>query len=247
MENVQEKKGLGTLAWIGIGCGALTLIIIVIVLIGGLFVAGKVKEVASDFEKNPELAAARLFVKLNPEIEEVKSDEDTGTITIREKETGKEITASFEDIKDGKFTFTDEDGKKVTFGVDSDDDGGSLTISSEGEEITIASGKNSGEIPEWVPIADGLKVGNKSNVTTDNFFSGSFTATSDQAMNKIKKYYQGTLSKNGYSVNLQTFSDDTSENSVITGTQESTSRTITVFIEADNNVTTVNITYTQGE
>ena len=49
----QKKKGLGALAWIGIGCGAAIVIGLVLVFGAGFFLVSKVKDVAEDFTENP--------------------------------------------------------------------------------------------------------------------------------------------------------------------------------------------------
>ena len=109
----QVKKGLPALAWIGIGCGVIILIGAIALVAGGVFVAKKVKDVAGDFEKNPALASARMIVKLNPEWEEVSTDDKAGTITVREKKTGKEMTFGLDDLAKGRVTLSSE-GKSYT-------------------------------------------------------------------------------------------------------------------------------------
>ena len=79
-----ERTGLHPLAWVGIGCGAILMVIVIaVVMVGGFFLARTVKDVAEDFEDNPGLAAARFIVKASPELEEVEVDEDAGTMTVR--------------------------------------------------------------------------------------------------------------------------------------------------------------------
>ncbi len=73
-----ERKGLGTLAWIGIGCGVLLVVVVIALAVTSWFVVGKARQVAVDVEGNPALAAARMIVKLNPELEEVEVDQDAG-------------------------------------------------------------------------------------------------------------------------------------------------------------------------
>ncbi len=91
-ETTAKKKGLGPLAWIGIGCGALVVIVAVALVVVGLIAAKKIKDVAGDFKDNPEMAAARLIVKMNPELEEVSADEQAATITVRHTKTGEVVT-----------------------------------------------------------------------------------------------------------------------------------------------------------
>ena len=90
------------------------ILVLVVVMVGGFFVARKVQDVAADFEDNPAMATARMIVKLNPEYEEVSTDEEAGTMKVRNTETGEVITVNFEDIEEGKFSFTtDEPGTTV--------------------------------------------------------------------------------------------------------------------------------------
>ena len=96
-EGAPAKKGLPVWAWIGIGCGALSILVLVVLMVGGFFVARKVQDVAADFEENPAMATARMIVKLNPELEEVATDEEAGTITVRNRKTGEVITVNFEE------------------------------------------------------------------------------------------------------------------------------------------------------
>ena len=81
-EQAPAKKGLPVWAWIGIGCGALMILVLVVVMVGGFFVARKVKDVAADLEQNPARTIARGIIMANPELEEVSTDEENGTMTI---------------------------------------------------------------------------------------------------------------------------------------------------------------------
>ncbi|HSF39476.1 MAG TPA: hypothetical protein VLT87_06755, partial [Thermoanaerobaculia bacterium] len=114
------KKGLGPLAWVGIGCGALLVIGVV-----AMFAVGYIaKRQLDKFEDNPAMAAATLAVRLNPELELVKADEENNTLTVKNKKTGEVVTLSAEDIKEGKFTVTTDEGT-TTFDADGDGkDGG---------------------------------------------------------------------------------------------------------------------------
>ena len=75
-EAAPQKKGLSTWAWIGIGCGVLVVIATVVLVAVGFFAARKLQDVAGDldFKDNPEMASARLFVRMNPELGAVLQD-----------------------------------------------------------------------------------------------------------------------------------------------------------------------------
>ncbi len=71
---------------------------------------GKLSDFAKEMESNPDAAAVRaaeLVLRLNPDVDVLSSDPAAGTITVREKKTGKEVTFDLEDIKAGKFSITD--------------------------------------------------------------------------------------------------------------------------------------------
>lgn len=130
------KKGMHPMAWVGIGCGTVMLIgvIAMVLLVGWCRV--KVDEVAKDYEENPERTTAEMVVKLNPEIEKVSSDDAAGTITIREKKTGKEMTLNYADIQEGKFSVTTDEGTATV-----ERDGTGLTTTTpDGQTTTYASG-----------------------------------------------------------------------------------------------------------
>ena len=108
-------------------------------MVGGFFLARTVKNVAEDFEDNPGLAAARFIVKAHPELEEVDVDEESGTMTIRNTKTGELITVNFDDIKEGRFSWT-ADGEEVTVDVSDAEDGTVRIESSDGDGFALTTG-----------------------------------------------------------------------------------------------------------
>ena len=91
-EVVPPKKKTSIWVWLLGGCLLLLLLVGGACVVGGYFVAQKVKGVAGDFEDNPAKAAAELVVKLNPDLEMVESDDEDGSITVRNSSTGEEST-----------------------------------------------------------------------------------------------------------------------------------------------------------
>ncbi len=86
--------------WIGITC--LTLF-----LLGAgtcVFVSIRATKRTEEFRTDPELATVELILSANPDLEEVSSNKDAKTIAVRDKKTGQVTTATFEDIKSGKFS-----------------------------------------------------------------------------------------------------------------------------------------------
>ena len=88
------KKGLHPLAWVGIGCGGL----LVVVIIAGAILVGmakrKYEEIRDDFATAPEKTAAEMIVRMNPDLEMVRNDEGSGEMTVLVRDTGEEVTVS---------------------------------------------------------------------------------------------------------------------------------------------------------
>lgn len=87
------KKGLGTGAMIGIGCGAIVLLAIIVFVIGAVMFGGKVKDFAEEAQKNPTRANATMMVKLSAGTMEMVAEDDANKrYTVKETKTGKLTT-----------------------------------------------------------------------------------------------------------------------------------------------------------
>ena len=240
---VPERKGLHPLAWVGIGCGVLMVIIIAVIMVGGFFLARTVKDVAEDFENNPGLAAAKLIVKASPDLEEVDVDEDAGTMTVRNTKSGELITVNFDDIKEGRFSWT-ADGEEVTVDVSDAEDGTVKIESSDGDGFAITTGAAvSEEIPDWVPVYTGSEPANRGTMKTNDSVNGNFTLGTDDAVSEVLEFYREHLKSIGFQVTVNTYSGGDNEGAMINSVQEAEDRTVIVVIGSDDGSTTVNVTY----
>src|ERR1700694_1807754 len=82
-------KKSNVLKWVLIGIGACFMLVVVAVVGLGLFVAQKAKQAGLDpdlIKKSPALAAAKMMVAANPDVEMVSADEGTGDHRSREKD-----------------------------------------------------------------------------------------------------------------------------------------------------------------
>src|ERR1700691_5725419 len=119
---------------------------------GGLFLVHKAKQAGFDAElmrNNPGLATARLLAATNPDLEVVSSDDGRGVVTIRQRSTGKTMTVTFDDMKQGKFTFREDGKDAVTLEAHGGGDTGSLQMKSGSESLTI--GASQATMPAWIP------------------------------------------------------------------------------------------------
>ncbi|HSI13542.1 MAG TPA: hypothetical protein VK961_15970 [Chthoniobacter sp.] len=96
------KKGLGPLAWLGIGCGALIVIIIVVLVVFGMVAGPKLKKFAEEAQKNPTRATATTMVSMTGgQFEMVKEDDVNKRYTVRQKSNGQ-LTTIYWDAKQNK-------------------------------------------------------------------------------------------------------------------------------------------------
>jgi len=245
-EQTPAKKGLPVWAWVGIGCGALAILVMIVVTVAGFFLASKVKDVAADFEKNPAMATARMIVKLNPELEEVATDEEDGTITVRNTKTGEEITVNFEDIEEGKFSFT-SGGREITVDATGLEDSGSIKVTDDKGAVVFSTGKTSAEdIPPWVPVYPGAEPTSRHTMRSDENFTGGFEIVTSARVADVLEFYRSALGDAGYEVSVNTFSQDDSEGGMVNGSNEGEQRSVIVILNSEDGATKVVVSYNQG-
>jgi hypothetical protein len=87
------KKGLGTGAKIGIGCGVVVLLGIIAFVIASVMLGGKIKEFAEEAQKNPTRTTATTMVKFSGGAMEMVAEDDANKrYTVKETKTGKLTT-----------------------------------------------------------------------------------------------------------------------------------------------------------
>jgi hypothetical protein len=200
------KKGLSTGAKIAIGC-----LVAVVVAIGGCLAIGgyglyRLKQWVGDVEKDPNAAtvkAVELAMKLNPEVDVVASDPKAGTITLREKKTGKVVTFNAIDLQAGKFTF-EEDGKKATFDFDQKGEaGGALTIETEEGKAVFGAGE-AVAVPSWVPSYPGAAQEGFNSLEAGGERTGTFTLRTADSVEQVVAWYEAELKSAGFEVEKST-------------------------------------------
>ncbi len=107
----QQKKGLPPLAWAGIGCGSIA----ILVLVGVAFVATKIgKGMMKSLNEHPAKAAVEAVFKDYPTLEKTAENPEQGSFTLRTKSSGKEVSpVSYEDWLHGKVMIEDASGGSV--------------------------------------------------------------------------------------------------------------------------------------
>jgi len=83
------KKGLGVLGWLGIGCGGLVLVAVIIIGAGAVWLKPAIKQFVADQKTNPVRAAANLAVSASlGQLEMVAEDDVKKRYTLRQKTNG---------------------------------------------------------------------------------------------------------------------------------------------------------------
>ncbi len=219
------KKGIGTVGWVLIGLGGFCLLIGVLVVGAGFFVAHKVKDAGFDSElaqKNPQLAAAKVMAALNPDVEVIRVDDEKGMLTIREKKTGKTITINADDVKNGRITFSDDStGDKVSFGA--------------GTDI---------KLPSWIPEYPGSRPEGTVSATGHNGEGGMAHFTTSDSVTKVLAFYQDELKGAGFKITSNVSGDSgDSKGGLITAENTDTKHTVLVTVGSSDKGTEVALTY----
>ena len=196
----------------------------------GLFIVHKARQAGLDPElmrRNPGMAVGKLLAAANPDAEVVSTDDNAGTITMRDKKTGKVVTMTFDQAKSGGLKFTAE-GEK-------------------GETATMEfGGSAANKLPSWVPKYPGateqgtFSVRGSSNDGSGE--GGNFTYTTRDPAAKVMEFYQDKAKDLGMKVDLTSHAD---QGGMMIVTDQDNKRSLTVVVGESAGQTTVNVTYGQ--
>jgi hypothetical protein len=193
------KKGSNALVWILGGCGGILVLGAVVVAIFFSWVGPKMKGFAESSKRNPALMAAKIMVAVNPDLEIVAEDDTAGTLTVRNKKTGEQVTMNAEDIKKGRLKFTNQKGEEVTF--EGSGDAGKEGFSVKSKDGTMTFGKASAQaMPSWVPSYPGAKPMASVSKTSVEGIYGSYSFQTKDSAAKILDYFDRELNGDGFSV-----------------------------------------------
>lgn len=241
-----RKKGLPALAWVGIGCGALLVIALIVAAAGFWWLGNKARDFAGDFEDNPAMAAAVMAVRVNPEVELVDSDKDAGTLTVRNKETGEEMTFDLDEIEDGKLEVLTGDGERSSFTFGGGEGGVEITAEKDGETSRMRFGAGDAEeIPDWVPIYPGSEPSGTFLTTTSEGTSGAFGVSTSDPPDEVLSWYGEQVEELGIDPRRSEFSTPVSRGGTVTGSTED--REIGVTVTSQDEGTMVTITFSDRQ
>jgi hypothetical protein len=209
------------LLYVLLALGGFVVLILIAVVGLGLFVAHKAKQAGLDgdlIRRNPAEAAARMMVAANPDLEFVSADDGRQEIIVRDKKTGKVVTMSFNDAKNGKLVVKSDEG---TFRVGGD-----------------------AKVPAWVPDYPGSQPQGAYSAQEKGEEAGSFTFKTKDAGDKVIKYYQNQFQASGMKVTTNlTSQNGQSGGGMLVAEDDSRKHTITVILGGEGSETSVAVTY----
>lgn len=233
------KKGGGVWLWVVGGCLGLLLIGGIAIAVLGYWGFKTVQETtglsAEEMENRPAFAAAKLLVALNPDIELVSADEATQRITIREKATGKTVSVTLDELKEGRIRFTDEAGEEFDVRIQGDGETGSLQVeSADGKNVMQFGAGRPDDLPEWVPVPEGTFT-SRQRVSSGGteFYGGKLS--SPLSADAFAEWFDAAARAKGLNVTNRTVSRTGSGGSVfLQATQDGDKRSLSAVGTADS-------------
>jgi hypothetical protein len=189
----------------------------------GWYVVHKAHQAGLDpdlWRRNPGMAVGKLLAATNPDVDVVRTDDNAGTITLRNRRTGKETTITFDQARQGKITFSTEDDN--------------------GKRATVEIG-GAGKPPAWVPEYPGSHPTYSIKGSGDaGEEGGNYTFTTDDAASRVMTFYQDKTKQMGMEAKLTT---TTADGGMLVAAREGDDRSLTIVVGSSSGQTTVNVTY----
>ena len=224
---VPKKQGLSPWAWLGIGCAGILVVGGVVAVLVGMFVFGKVREVARDMEEDPVATMSRMIAAAHPEVELVEADKDARTVTFRNTTSDEVFTFSYKDIEEGRFSFS-SDGETARFDFDTDEgEGGRVTVTTDEGTATFGAGADVSGVPDWVPVYPGSAPQGTYSSETPQIRAGSFGFETSDGLDSLLDFYTSRLEAAGLEIRSRT---KTPEGAAIVAAAPDESRTATVTL-----------------
>jgi hypothetical protein len=239
----QKSSGAKILLWIvGIVVG-LILISFASCAVLGFYAMHKVKQAGFDsdlMKKNPGLAGAKMAVALNPDTEIVSSDDNAGTIVVRDKKTGKVVSMKFDPQKKA-MVITDENGK--TTSLTTTGEGANASMEMKSSEGTMKIGSGSDKAPDWVPVYPGSSPQSTFSASSGAEQTGSYTFVTKDPVDKAVAFYGDSLKSAGFAVSNMTSNSDGKVGGMVSGEDKANKRAVVVSLGTENDGTHVNVTF----
>jgi hypothetical protein len=183
-------------------------------------------------------------VATNPEVELVSSDDNKGTLVIRDKKTGKTLTLDVEQAEEGKIVFRGDDGEEVTFDAKGHrEGGGTFEVKTKEGTATFGAG-SSADLPSWLPAYPGATLQGNFTARSSDGHGGNITFATDDSIDKVAKFYDDALKQAGFKVETHSLQADGKLSlSTVNAEDESKRRTVAVQVMGAEGKTQVNVAF----
>ncbi|MGH9668169.1 MAG: hypothetical protein ACRD9L_27430, partial [Bryobacteraceae bacterium] len=221
------KKKTSPLVWILIGVVGLFMFIGIAVGVVTIVAVHKVKQFGSEMKSNPGLAVTRMAARMNPNAEILSSDDSNGTITVKDKSTGKIATMKF-DPETKKMVIIGDDGKQVEISANGSGANGNLEIKSSDGTMKLGGGDKA---PAWVPAYPGSSPEGNFSAQVPDGSTTTYSFKTKDAPDNVRSYYEGAVKSSGMKT-TNTYSGQTGSEStaMLTAEDEGKKRTLMVMI-----------------
>jgi hypothetical protein len=233
-------KKSNILIWILGGIVALMIGATAMCGLAGYFIMHKAKEAGLDsglLSKNPFYAAAKMAATVNPDVETVSTDDSSGTITVRDKKSGKTTTLKFDPNKK-TMVVIDENGKEATVRVNTDGDKGSVEVQSADGNMKFGASASS-QTPAWMPVYPGSSPTGTFSTQTKDGNQSTFAFKTQDAPAKVMAYYQDQLKSAGFTINMAT---NTPQGGMVMAEDSGKSHSLMITASSSNEGTDVSLT-----
>ena len=214
------------IVWVLVALGGLFVLFIAGVIGVSALVVHKARQAGVDTDllrRNPAAAMARMAAMANKDVEIVSENDGAGTITLRERHSGKVVTMSFDQVKSG-----------FTFRADGDD----------GNTATMQFGGGPVRLPGWVPSYPGSDIHTtfaaRGSGARNAGEGGNYTFTTPNSPGEVISFYQDKVRDLGMKVKINAASGN---GATLIAADEPERRSLTVIVGSSNGQTTVNVTY----
>lgn len=228
------------LLWIVLGVVGVVCMVTLTCGLGGYFLYQRVKNAGFDPElmkTNPGLAVTKMAAALHPDMEVVSTNDRAGTITMKDKSTGKMMTFKFDpDTK--SLVVTGDDGKQVKMTVSGDGKtSGALDVQSSDGNVHFGAAEGN-KTPAWVPVYPGSSPQGTFSAQTNDGAQNTFAFKTADGAGKVISYYQDQLKSGGFNVTLVTSSD---QGGMLTAEDAGKKRSLIVTVSSSGEGTQANI------
>ena len=205
------KKKTSVWVWILGGIVVFFFVITCTCAVVGYMGMRMIKQAGFDSElmqKNPGLAMAKMVTAMNKDYETVSTNDRAGTITVREKSTGKVMTLKF-DPQTKQMVVTTDDGKQSSVTINGNGAaGGSVSVESSDGSTVKYGGAAGNNVPSWVPAYPGWAPQGTVSATNADGSQNTFSFKSKDPASKIITFYSDALKAAGFTISMTTTTEE---------------------------------------